>query len=109
MRAVLCIGLRSLNLHHRGDTVAPRLITETGEVIVAEPLRGGNRGIAHRVTFLASAIGRPGLYDAEVCSDGAVIPGKPVDPVPEFAARILTERGWQAPDAPEPARKRNGP
>lgn len=106
MRGILCIGLRSLNFRHRGQSIAPRLITEKGEVIVGEPLGQGNQGIARRVTFLASCIARPGLYDAEVCADGSLIPGKPVDPVPEFAARILTERGWQSPDAPEPARRR---
>jgi hypothetical protein len=115
MRAVLCVGLRSEAA--RFGTVAPRVVTEEGEVIVGAPLTASGttpRDVtAHRATYLAGLTG-PGLFDAEVASDGVLVIGGALAPlgadeVPDFLNRILTERKWTAPGmAPARARPLGG-
>ena len=111
MRGVICIGLRN---GKQVAALAPRLITEDGKVTIGEPLHftAGLPKPGQRVTYLASVLKAPGLYDCEVSEDGTIVPATtPLTEIPEFAERILTAREWRAtplptPEKPEPARVR---
>ena len=94
VRAMLCVGLR--NGH--GKTIAPRLLTERGEWVVASalPRDGRPTSLAERVTYLASITGRSGCFDVEVCDDGTPILGEKHEPS-EQARAAMAARGWSAP------------
>lgn len=95
MRAMLLVGL--VNAHKRG--IAPRLLTERGEIVVAAPLPRDRRptDLAERVTYLAGLVREgPGAYDVEIANDGVPLLGSKHEPS-EAARAILASHGWSLP------------
>jgi hypothetical protein len=94
MRAMLCVGLT-----RDGRTIAPRLLTERGEVVVAEALPGRYERmttLGQRVTYLAG-FRKAGLYDCEVCDDGTLLASDKASAASPQAAALLAAKGWKTP------------
>jgi hypothetical protein len=96
VRGILFVGLKSRARPLMG-AIAPRLLTERGEWIVASGLRGPPTP-GQRVTYLASLKGE-GIFDAEVCDDGVIIVSEKSseEEVSPEVRKLLTEKGWSLP------------
>lgn len=100
---LLCVGLRG---GRHGGTIAPRLVTEEGEITLAEglpPWPAVPATLGQRVTYLANVLGT-GLYGCEVVEQpvGVEVPivypiAVPTDRVPAWARDLFAEKGWSAP------------
>lgn len=107
VQGVLCVGLRG---GLRNNTIAPRLILADGAVTVAEALTNREETpatLGQRITYLAGIVG-PGVWDVDLCDDGVPIVGSALTgpEVPAFAVRVMTDKGWAAPDTGAPAKRR---